>query len=150
MLISSTERIELKVYLSFSGIILFAFGLFILTLGIYFLASFIFFISFLLLFYAYNLCKVEVIGDKLRITRNKLTIETPIHNIKKVNYRLFMLPILTEPHIRIKLKEKTKFGRSISFSPSNLTENNEFKFNRKIKNYLECKIEEIKNTQKTS
>lgn len=149
MLISSTERIELKIYIILFGIIVCTMGIALVTWDLLVLGLVLIAVSFLLFYYAYNLCKVEVIGDKLRITRNKLTIETQITNIKKLSYRFFMWNLVTEPHIKIRFKAKTKFGKSIIFSPSNLTEDNEFKFNRKIKKLLEHKIEEYENTRVT-
>ncbi len=147
MLISSTERIELKIYLIFAGLFAIGVGIFMLTEGLFFIALFPVLLGITSIYYASRLCKVKIIENKLQITRNRLTIETPISNIKKVNYRLFMFHLLTEPHIKIKLKEKTRLGKNITFSPSNLTEENDFKFNMKIKRLLENKIEELKNTR---
>lgn len=150
MLISSTERIEAKVLFAIGGTIAIIIGIFFLVLS--FIEPFYFFaliisigtiwVGTFSIRYSMKLSRVELFTNYIQISRNKKIIQVSFKNIKSVNYLLFPHHWFTESAIKLKFREKTPFGKSIFLSPSNLTKENNFVFNQKIKRLLEDKIEE--------
>ena len=155
MLISSSERYETMTFMIIIGLGMCSIGLFCLNLYLKNYPSEILLIFVILaVFYglfiirhALRLRRVELFDSHIRVTGLRKTIDISLDKIEGLKYYSLLIMNMTEEPIKIKLTEKTELGRTFIFLPSSLTNENEFKFNREIKNLLERKVHEIKNTR---
>ena len=151
MLISSTERYETMTFMIIIGLGMCSMGLFSLNFYIKDHPSEIILVFVLiavsyglfLIRYALRLRRVELFDDHLRVTGLRKTIDISLDKIEGLEYYSLLIMNMTEKPIKITMKEKTGFGRTLIFLPSNLTSENEFKFNLKIMNLLASKVQEF-------